>query len=125
MRRNGFWIGLFELPQKPHPFLTASGDPQKPALIRQYRGRIWVKRLGAANLVQRLIEAADRLQISRVPVVGGGIVGIEIDGAAKFLIGGSRVPHPVEGDEGERRVRLRGMIVELHSLLGRRERARV
>jgi hypothetical protein len=43
--------------------------------------------------------------------MGIGIVGIEIDGSAKFLVGHARIPHPVKRDEGERGVSVRKIIL--------------
>src|SRR5450631_187694 len=58
-------------------------------------------------------------------MVGDGIVGIEIDGAAKFLLGSSRVPCAVEQGECEGSMRFRRLIVEFDRLLRRSQSARV
>ncbi len=49
--------------------------------------------LGPVDFAQRFVETADGLQIRRIPVMGVGVVGIQIDGAPKFLVRRPRVPH--------------------------------
>src|SRR5450631_1312926 len=56
------------------------------------------------------------------PVVGLGILGIEFEGAAKFLFGVASVPHSPKSHKGQRCVGIGGLRVELNGFLGRGKR---
>ena len=82
------------------------------------RQRIDLER--ASSLDQRLVEASEGREEERIPVVTGGVVGIELEGAAKRRLGVS--PAPFVKGQGHRKteMRLGQTAVEQQRLFGGR-----
>ena len=70
------------------------------------------------SLVQRLVESPEGLEEERIPVVTGGVIGIELERAAKRRLGVTPAPLVKRQGQRETEMRLGQTRVEQERLLG-------
>ena len=75
---------------------------------------------GALHFGKRFIEAAEEREMFGVPVMSGGVVGIESDRAAIFFFGSLPVPIVILCDQSERDMSFGEIFIQSRELSGLR-----
>ena len=97
-------------------FVKAAGEEENLAYIGVDNDGERIELERAADFGDAFVRALHGHEVIGVPMMGGGVVGVELDGAAKFLFGRSGIPVIKQHHEGERGVGFGERIVKLESL---------